>query len=64
MGCEFGRCSRDEGQRGHWQLTQNFCVCPGAEYLCAYTYMILQKLGYRVNLVSDDYDPPRVQALS
>ena len=35
----------------------------GAEYLCLYTCMILQRLGYQVNLVSDDYDPARVQAL-
>src|SRR2546428_994169 len=38
-------------------------VYGGAEYLCVYACMILQKLGYHVNLVSDDYDPARVQAL-
>src|SRR5437879_4654219 len=38
-------------------------VYGGAEYLCVYACMILQKLGYYLNLVSDDYDPVRVQAL-
>ena len=38
-------------------------VYGGAEYLCLYACMTLQKLGYHVNLVSDDYDPTRVQSL-
>ncbi len=38
-------------------------VYAGAEYLCLYTCKILQDLGYHVNLVSDVFDPPKVEEL-
>ena len=38
-------------------------VYAGAEYLCLYTCKILQDIGYHVNLVSDVFDPSKVEQL-
>lgn len=38
-------------------------VYAGAEYLCLYTCRILQDTGYHVNLVSDVFDPSKVERL-
>ncbi len=38
-------------------------IYAGAEYLCLYTCKVLQSLGYHVNLVSDVFDPSKVEEL-
>ncbi len=38
-------------------------IYAGAEYLCLYTCKVLQSLGYHVNLVSDEFNPSKVEEL-